>query len=84
MLIFFRFLAEKTVVLKKQYLEIKATLDLVKNAAENMIKLQQSIDQFKEKLLTWQGKWEETRQQLIDEYRGLKIQFSKREVGVMS
>jgi len=71
--------AEKTVVLKKQYLEIKATLDLVKNAAENMIKLQQSIDQFKEKLLTWQGKWEETRQQLIDEYRGLKIQFSKRE-----
>lgn len=32
--------ADKTEVLKKQFLELKATLDLVKNAAENMKKLQ--------------------------------------------
>jgi hypothetical protein len=32
--------AEKTDILKKQFLELKATLDLVKNAAENMQKLQ--------------------------------------------
>jgi len=71
--------AEKTVLLKKQYLEIKATLDLVKNAAENMIKLQESIAAYRNKLLDWQGKWESKRTELVDGYRDLKLQYSKRE-----
>eukprot|EP01126_Amoeba_proteus_P055628 TRINITY_DN6922_c0_g2_i4.p1 TRINITY_DN6922_c0_g2~~TRINITY_DN6922_c0_g2_i4.p1 ORF type:complete len:491 (-),score=138.30 TRINITY_DN6922_c0_g2_i4:250-1722(-) len=70
---------EKTEELGKKFTELKATMELIKNAAENMQKLQDNIESQKEKLLGWQGKWEEIRVPLIEDYRELKLKYSRRE-----
>jgi hypothetical protein len=72
--------AEKTAILKKQFREVKDTIDLVKNAVENMRDLESAIEQYRGKLMDWQGKWETVREQLIEEYRTIKFSFSQREV----
>ena len=59
---------------------MKDTIDLVKNAFENMKELESSIEGFRSKLLEWQGKWETVRSELIEEYRNVKFSFSQREV----
>jgi len=70
---------EKSVILGKQLKEVEDTIKLVKNAFENMKKLQDEIIGFKAKLMNWQGKWEEVRFKLIEEYRNIKFSFSQRE-----
>jgi len=70
---------EKTAILKKQFREVKDTIELVKNAVENTKELQSSIEGLKSKLIDWQGKWESVRSNLIEEYRTIKFSFSKRE-----
>jgi len=74
---------EKTAILKKQYKEVEDTVQLVKNAFENMQKLQEEIVGFRSKLMTWQGKWEDVRSKLIEEYRNIKFSSSQREVEIV-
>jgi len=69
---------EKTEQLEKALVQVREAIDLVKNAAENMKKLQASIDSFKGKLIKWQGNWEPMRQKLIEEFRNVKFSFSLR------
>lgn len=52
---------ERTEQLKKAYLELKTTLDLVENAEENMQKLQEFADRHKDKLLKFAEEWEKAR-----------------------
>jgi len=51
-------IADRTEQLKKEYLELKTTMDLVENAEENMKKLKEFSDKHKERLLKFAEDWE--------------------------
>ncbi|XP_064481357.1 coiled-coil domain-containing protein 22 homolog [Ornithodoros turicata] len=61
----------------KNQLEHKA-LTLLPNAEENILKLQQKIDGAAQTLLSLSAQWEKHRAPLIEQYRDLKEQCSKR------
>eukprot|EP01125_Pyxidicula_operculata_P012652 TRINITY_DN4163_c0_g1_i1.p1 TRINITY_DN4163_c0_g1~~TRINITY_DN4163_c0_g1_i1.p1 ORF type:complete len:371 (-),score=115.61 TRINITY_DN4163_c0_g1_i1:2-1114(-) len=69
----------RTTELKEKYHRIKATLDLVENAEENIQKLRDFAEKTKQKILSIGQQWEEKRSELVEEYRSLKTKFSQRE-----
>jgi len=71
--------AEKTAELKKKYLDIKNTIELLTNPEENMAKMKDMALKQKAQLVDIAQKWEDTRSPLVEEYRALKDSHSKRE-----
>jgi chromosome segregation ATPase len=71
--------ADKTAELKKKYLDLKTTMDLLSNAEENMKKMKEMAINQKNQLVKLAMKWEETRAPIVEEYRALKDSHSKRE-----
>lgn len=65
--------------MKKDFLELKTTLDLISEPEENMRKLKDFAEKQKEKLLKFADDWERVRAPLVDEYRRLSLAFAGRE-----
>eukprot|EP01124_Arcella_intermedia_P022903 TRINITY_DN3519_c0_g1_i1.p1 TRINITY_DN3519_c0_g1~~TRINITY_DN3519_c0_g1_i1.p1 ORF type:complete len:620 (-),score=227.58 TRINITY_DN3519_c0_g1_i1:862-2583(-) len=74
--------AEKTAELKKKFQDVKQTVDLLANAEENIESLKEKANASKLRLLEIANKWEEIRAPLVEQFRSLKDQYSKREVEI--
>jgi len=64
--------ADKTAELKKKYLDLKTTMDLLSNPEENMKKMKEMAIKQKNDLVKLAMKWEETRGPTVEEYRALE------------
>lgn len=68
----------KTAILKDEFLVKKAVIDLLPDAANNIIKLQDISQTNASKLMDLAKEWEKVRVNIINEYRELRSKFSER------
>jgi len=74
--------ADKTAELKKQFMDLKQTIELLSDAENNITNLRDFAVKSKEKLLDYAQKWEEVRAPMVEEFRVMKDAYSKREVEI--